>query len=159
MTIRVKDTEVAMTMAEQSRLVVPMLGRVYRALAPFTELLIRVMAGLSLVAHGYPKFFALPANADFFAEAGFSPGWLWAILTALTETIGGLLLAVGFLTRLACIPILLFLLTAVYYHSQFGFYWNARGFEYPLFWSIVVFHFLIHGGGRWSIDRRLSREV
>jgi putative oxidoreductase len=65
----------------------------------------------------------------------------------------------GFLTRLVCIPILLFLLTAIYYHSQFGFYWNSRGFEYPLFWSIVVFHFLIHGGGRWSIDHRLGREV
>lgn len=148
-----------MTMTEQSRFVIPTLGRVYHALAPFTELLIRLMAGLSLIAHGYPKFFALPANAAFFDAAGFSPGLLWALLTALTETVGGLLLAVGLLTRLACIPILLFLLTAVHYHSQFGFYWNARGFEYPLFWSIVVFHFLIHGGGRWSIDRLLGREV
>lgn len=145
-------------MAEQ-RLLVPALGRIYRALAPFTELLVRVVAGLSLVAHGYPKFFALGANAEFFDKAGFSPGWLWAIAVALTECIGGLFLAMGFLTRLVCVPILLFLLTAIYYHSQFGFYWNSRGFEYPLFWSIVVFHFLIHGGGRWSIDHRLGREV
>ncbi len=146
-------------MAEQSRLLIPALGGLYRALAPVTELLIRLMAGLSLIAHGYPKFFALPANAAFFEKAGFTPGLLWALAVAVTETIGGLLLAVGFLTRVVSVPILLFLLTAVVYHSQFGFFWNARGFEYPLFWSIVVFHFLIHGGGRWSIDRRLGREV
>lgn len=146
-------------MAEQSRLLIPALGGLYRALAPVTELLIRLVAGLSLVAHGYPKFFALSANAEFLEKSGFSPGWLWAIAIALTETIGGLFLAMGFLTRLVAVPILLFLLTAIYYHSQFGFFWNARGFEYPLFWSIVVFHFLIHGGGRWSIDHRLGREV
>jgi putative oxidoreductase len=145
-------------MAEQ-RLLVPALGGIYRALAPFTELFVRGVAGLSLVAHGYPKFGALGANAEFFEKAGFTPGWLWTIAVALTESIGGLFLAMGFLTRLACVPILLFLLTAIYYHSQFGFYWNMRGFEYPLFWSIVVFHFLIHGGGRWSIDHRLGREV
>lgn len=86
-------------MAEQ-RLLVPALGSVYRALAPFTELLVRVVAGLSLVAHGYPKFGALGANAEFFDKAGFSPGWLWVIAVALTESVGGLFLAMGFLTRL-----------------------------------------------------------
>lgn len=146
-------------MAEQSRLLIPALGSIYRALAPLTELFIRLVAGLSLIAHGYPKFFALSANAAFFDKEGFNPGWVWAVAVTLTETIGGLLLAVGFLTRLVSIPILLFLITAVIYHSQFGFYWNARGFEYPLFWAIVVFHFLIHGGGRWSIDHRLGREI
>jgi putative oxidoreductase len=145
--------------ADSPRLVFPALGGLYRALAPFTELLIRVVAGLSLVAHGYPKFFALAQNAAFFEQAGFRPGMAWAIAVGLSETVGGLFLAAGFLTRLVAVPILIFLLTAIVYHSQFGFYWNVRGFEYPLFWSIVVFHFLIRGGGRFSLDHRLGREV
>jgi putative oxidoreductase len=143
-----------------SRLIIPGLGRVYRTLAPFTELLIRLVAGLSLVPHGYPKLFVNPASsAAFLEEGGYRPGMLWAVLLGLTEFAGGLALAAGFLTRLVCVPILIFLLTAIAYHWDSGFAWNEGGFEYPLFWAIVVFHFLINGGGRYSVDAMLGREV
>lgn len=147
-------------MPDTSRLVFPAFGGVYRAIAPVTELLVRLAAGLSLVAHGYPKLFGgtLPAAA-FFEQAGYRPGLFWALLVGLTETGGGLCLAAGLLTRLVAVPILVFLLTAVAYHWQFGFYWNQRGIEYPLFWSVVVFHFLVNGGGRWSLDRFIGREL
>jgi putative oxidoreductase len=146
-------------MADAPRLLVPALGKLYRALLPLTEVLVRVIAGVSLVAHGYPKLFVNPAgNAAFFEQAGFTPGLFWAIVVGVTETVGGLCLAGGFLTRLVCVPILIFLLTAVSYHWQFGFYWNARGFEYPLFWSAVTLHFLARGGGPYSLDARLGRE-
>jgi putative oxidoreductase len=146
-------------MTDAPRLVMPALGGLYRALAPVTEVLIRLIAGLSLVAHGYPKLFVNPAgNAAFFEQAGFEPGMFWAIVVGATETFGGLCLAAGFLTRLVCVPILIFLATAITYHWQFGYYWNARGIEFPLFWSTVVLHFLARGGGPWSLDARLGRE-
>ncbi len=147
-------------MSDAPRLLIPALGGLYRTLAPITEALVRVAAGAFLVAHGYPKLFVNPAaNAAFLARAGFEPGMFWNIVLGLTETVGGLCLAVGFLTRLVSVPILIFLLTAITYHWQFGFYWNARGIEYPLFWAIVVLHFLIRGGGPWSVDRKLGREI
>jgi putative oxidoreductase len=146
-------------LAEAPRLIVPVLGPLYAALAPVTAPLIRAVAGLSLLAHGAPKFLDLAGNAQFFENAGYWPGMFWAVAVGLTETVGGLFLAIGFLTRLACLPILIFLVNAISYHWQFGFYWNNRGIEYPLFWSIVVFHFLVHGGGAWSVDARLGREV
>src|SRR2546428_8157437 len=118
-------------MAEPPRLLIPALGGLYRALAPITEPMIRAVAGLCLVMHGYPKLFGgTAANAAFFEQAGFRSGMFWAILVGITETFGGLCLAAGFLTRLVCVPILIFLATAITYHWQFGFYWNARGFEY-----------------------------
>ena len=130
-----------------------------RGLGPFTVPMIRVYAGLALISHGYPKLFgATAANAAFFESAGFRPGLLWAIVVGLTEVVGGLCLAAGLFTRAAAMPILIFLATAMVYHSRFGFYWNARGFEYPLFWALVVFHFLTHGGGRWSLDAYWSRR-
>jgi putative oxidoreductase len=130
-----------------------------RRLAPFTAPMIRVYAGVALISHGYPKLFgATAANAAFFESAGFRPGLLWAIVVGLTEVVGGLCLAAGLFTRAASVPILIFLATAMVYHSRFGFYWNARGFEYPLFWALVVFHFLIHGGGRWSLDAYWRRR-
>jgi putative oxidoreductase len=130
-----------------------------RTRAPFTEPSIRIYAGLALVLHGYPKLFgATAANAAFFETAGFRPGLLWTIVVGLTEVGGGLCLALGLFTRAMAVPILIFLLTAVVYHSRFGFYWNARGFEYPLFWAIVVLHFLVRGGGPWSLDAYLRHS-
>jgi putative oxidoreductase len=147
-------------LAQSSRLVFPATGRLYHMLAPFTEPLIRVVAGLSLVPHGYPKLFGgTAASAAFFDQAGYRPGVFWTIVVGLTETIGGLCLAAGLFTRVVAVPILIFLLTAITYHWQFGFYWNARGIEYPLFWAIVVLHFLVRGGGPYSLDARLRREV
>jgi putative oxidoreductase len=145
---------------QQNRLLIPALGGVYRILWPVTEVMIRVCAGLSLAAHGYPKLFgATAANAAFFEQAGFHPPLFWAILTGCTEFFGGLCLALGLLTRLAAGPVLVFLLVAVSFHYPNGFFWNKLGFEYPLFWAIVVFHFLVRGGGPWSLDAVIGREV
>ena len=66
-------------------------------------------------------------------------------------------LALGFLTRVVAAPIIGFLVIAIVtYHWQFGFAWENRGIEYPLFWSIVVLHFLVRGGGR-VVARRADR--
>lgn len=147
-------------MPDQPRLLIPALGPLYRALAPVTETLVRLCAGLSLAAHGYPKLFGeTAANAAFFEQAGFHPALFWTILTGLTEFGGGLCLAFGFLTRLAALPVLVFLMVAVNFHAANGFYWNKLGFEYPLFWALVVLHVLVRGGGRWSVDRVIGREV
>ena len=142
-----------------ARLIFPPLGGIYRAFAPYTETLIRLVAGLSFVPHGYPKLLNPSGTAAYLAESGFEPGLLWAILLGLTEVVGGILLALGLFTRLACVPVLTFLVVAVVHHTEYGFAWNNGGFEYPLFWAIVVFHFLIHGGGRFSLDALLGREV
>jgi len=51
------------------------LGKLYAALAPVTGLLVRLVAGLSLAAHGYPKLFVNPeGNAEWFESIGFEPG-------------------------------------------------------------------------------------
>jgi len=147
-------------MPDSSRLIIPALGGLYHALAPVTEPLIRLVAGLSLAAHGYAILFGNHAAfADFFEDAGFAPGMLWVWVIGLTQFVGGIFLGLGLLTRVVAVPILVFLLTAVVYHWQFGFYWDIKGFEYPLFWAIVVFHFLVRGGGPRSLDALIGREV
>ena len=53
-----------------------------------------------------------------------------------------------------------FLIVAIVtYHWELGYNWESRGIEYPLFWAIVALHFLIHGGGRWSLDARIGHEI
>ncbi|MFN3657826.1 MAG: DoxX family protein [Pseudolabrys sp.] len=143
------------------RLIIPALGSFYRALAPFTEPLVRVMAGGALAIHGYPILFGQAAAAARFLEsAGFENGLFWAYVVGAVEFVCGLCLALGLFTRLAAVPIIGFLAIAIVtYHWQFGFAWENRGIEYPLFWAIVVFHFLVRGGGAWSLDALIGREV
>jgi putative oxidoreductase len=147
-------------MSATPRLLIPALGKLYAALAPVTEPLIRIVAGLSLVPHGYPKLFVNPQrSAEWFEEIGFEPGLLWATAVGMVEVFGGICLAIGLLTRVVAVPILVFLATAIAYHWQFGFHWNNQGWEYPLFWWLVVFHFFVRGGGRWSADAWIGREI
>jgi putative oxidoreductase len=143
------------------RLLIPAFGGVYRTLAPITEPLIRVVAGGSLAIHGFPILFGnTDAAADFLDSVGFDNALFWAYFVGVVEFVCGLCLALGFLTRLVAVPIIGFLVVAIVtYHWQFGFAWENRGVEYPLFWAIVVFHFLVHGGGAWSLDAMIGREV
>ena len=146
---------------DQPRHVIPALESIYRTFAPITEPLIRVIAGGSLAIHGFPILFGNTAAAAKFLESvGFENALFWAYVVGVVELVCGLCLAAGFLTRLVAAPIIGFLLIAIVtYHWQFGFAWENRGIEYPLFWAIVVFHFLIQGGGRWSVDALIGCEV
>ena len=87
------------------RRIIPPLGAVYDALSPLALPMIRIAAGLLLLPHGCQKLFGwfggqgMEGTARFFASVGFEPGYLWALLVALTEFVGGLCLALGLLTR------------------------------------------------------------
>ncbi len=154
----------AATMTSASRYRIPALRSLYERLAPLAEPLVRVTAGLLLMPHGAQKLFGafggggLAGTAQFLDSAGYQPGWLWALLIALTEFVGGLLLALGFLTRPAAAAVFIFLATAVIHHLPSGFFWNKGGFEYPLLWAVVALSFVIRGGGRYSVDAALERE-
>ena len=149
------------TMQQQPRLMIPALGPLYHAFAPITEPLIRVLAGGSLAIHGYPILFGDKTLAAKFLESvGFQDGLFWTYILGTVEFVCGLCLALGLLTRLVAGPIIGFLVIAIVtYHWHFGFAWENRGIEYPLFWSIVVLHFLVRGGGPWSLDALIGREL
>jgi putative oxidoreductase len=143
------------------KLLIPALGRLYDTIAPVTELLIRLMAGGSLAFHGAQILFGnMEGAARFFESVGFEHGLFWAWVVGILELVCGLCLALGLLTRLVAVPIIVFLIVAIItYHLDYGYNWESRGIEYPLFWALVVFHFLIRGGGAWSLDRLIGREI
>ena len=143
------------------KLIVPQLRYLYGALWPLTEPLMRLMAGGSLAYHGYQILFGnIEGAARFFESVGFEQGLLWAYVVGVLELVCGTLLAIGLFTRLAVGPILVFLIVAIVsYHWDFGFNWESRGIEYPLFWALVAFHFLVRGGGPWSMDWLIGREI
>jgi putative oxidoreductase len=105
-------------------------------------------------------FGGIATATKFFESLGFKNGVLCAYAVGALEFFCGIALAIGLFTRVAAAPIIGFLvITIVTYHWQFGFSWENRGIEYPLFWAVVVSHFMIRGGGRWSIDALIGREI
>jgi putative oxidoreductase len=138
-------------------LIIPSLGSLYTSLAPLSELLLRLVAGGFLIIHGIPKFSNLAGVQGMVESLGFYPGTVWAPLLASTETIAGLLIAIGLFTRPAAFAAMIVLLVTVYFHWIF----KAEGFagaEKSLIWAAVMLFLVAHGAGRYSIDANRGKE-
>lgn len=84
------------------------------------------------------------------------PAWLWLAAAAFSELFGGLLLLLGFLTRVGAFFIGCTMLTAVLgVHLRMGFF-MPRGLEYAMTLLAASVALVISGGGMASIDRALS---
>ncbi|MEE8371267.1 MAG: DoxX family protein [Sphingomonadales bacterium] len=142
-----------------SRYLIPALEPVYTKLEPFILPLLRVTCGGMLISHGWGKLFGgLEGTAGFLASAGYEPAMVWAIVVALTETVGGAFLVVGLLTRPAAFAVVIFMINAFMFHWP-AWIWLDRGVEMPLLWGIVALVFVIKGGGAYSVDSRLAKEI
>jgi putative oxidoreductase len=144
---------------------VPAFSKIYAAFDPIALLLLRVTLGLTLFPHGCQKLFGWFGGAGFekftgfFDKMGWHPAAFWVAVVALTEIVGGLLLAVGFLTRFAAAAILIFMINAIWATSAKGFFWTQGGMEYSLLIGVVALVFLIKGAGRFSVDHALGKEL
>jgi putative oxidoreductase len=128
-------------------------------------LLLRVVVGLTLGAHGSQKLFGWfgghgpRGTAGFFGNLGFRSPLLMALLAGLSE-LGGVLFALGFLTPFAALGIVVTMVMAIAtVHWQKGF-WNADGgFEFPLVMLTVAAAVAATGPGRFSIDRLVGWDA
>ncbi|HZI62982.1 MAG TPA: DoxX family protein [Pyrinomonadaceae bacterium] len=85
------------------------------------------------------------------------PTWLWLSAAAFSEFVGGILIGLGFLTRVGAFFIACTMLTAIVgVHWTGGFFAENRGYEYPLSLLAMSLALLISGGGQASVDRALS---
>lgn len=154
-----------MTDTTAPRPYVPAFSKIYAAFDPIALLLLRLTMGLILVPHGCQKLFGWFGGLGFekfteiFDKIGWHPAAFWVALVALTESVGGLMLAFGFLTRFAAAAILIFMLNAMWSTSAKGFFWAQGGMEYPLLIGVVALVFLIKGAGRFSVDHALGKEL
>ncbi len=158
------------TVIDQSTpLFFPGLAPLYQALAPWAEALLRVAVGLALVPHAlrntfgfFPKTGVRSHNlAELAAQLdkdGWRPGKFWAPAISLTQFIAGPMLALGLFTRLAALPIVIFLVVTNVERWRVGkYFWNQLGLEYTLMWTIAALYFLLHGGGTISLDHWIGR--
>ena len=145
----------------EPKLLLPFLQPFYDAVAPLSWLIIRVAVGWNLIVHGYPKLLngSNDAILKAFADLGYNPPALWFWASAGIETFAGISLILGLFTRFfaAAAAIEMLFITITYWGNGFG--WMRRGYEYVLLWGLLCFTIALRGGGPYSLDRKLGREL
>jgi putative oxidoreductase len=122
-------------------------------------LLLRVVAGLTLAAHGSQKLFGsfggsgAAGTRKFFAGLGFRAPLAMAFVAGVSELGGGLLFAFGFVTPFAALAVAVVMLNAIgTVHWKKGFFNSAGGFEYNLLIIATGLAVTATGAGRFSLD-------
>ncbi len=146
---------------DEKRLVFPALAKFYGFFAPYSYAFIRFCTGAILVPHGYAKLFQGGVwRAGGVASLGLWPPIAWSFLVAGVEFFGAIMLAIGLFTRLAAAAIAIEMLVIVFFFQwKNGYLWTAKGYEFPLLWALLAIGIFFRGGGRYSVDHWLGREL
>lgn len=129
-----------------------------------TTLLIRLMVGTVFLSEGIQKFlFPALRGVGRFQKMGLpSPEFLGNLVAGL-EIICGILILIGFITRLAGIPLLVIMVAAIATTkfkilAQDGF-WEMMH-ESRTDWAMLLgsIFLIIKGAGNWSADKTLLKN-
>jgi putative oxidoreductase len=142
------------------RLYFPGLASFYATMEPIAYTITRVVFGWIMIMHGLPKWNrGVDGVGNAFATNYGLPRW-FAALAIFLEIVGGAALVVGLFTRFFASALAIELLIAMFAaHWAKGFSVGQGGYEYVLFLGIVCFFIAIRGGGRYSADAMLPKEL
>ena len=126
-------------------------------------LLVRVVIGLLMAAHGTQKLFGwfggygLNKTGEFFVQLGFWPGSAFAAAASVTEIVSGILVALGFLGPIGpALMISVMIVAAVTVHWEHGLFAATNGIEVPLLYGTAAFGLALTGFGQYSLDALLG---
>jgi putative oxidoreductase len=119
--------------------------------------LLRISLGLMFIAHGLIlKYFTftLAGTAGFFASLGL-PAALAYVVFAM-ETAGGIMLVLGYGTRLVSLALVPVLIGAAWVHAGNGWVFSAPngGWEYPVYLTVLALAQAVLGSGSYALDAR-----
>lgn len=124
-------------------------------------LVIRLMLAVVGVFHGAQKLFGVFGGhgirgfAGFLESLGVPFPTLAAFAAALSEFLGGLLLALGLFSRIALIPWAFTMYVAVLLVHRHAFALSANGMEYALTLAVVLTALILTGPGRYAMTPRI----
>ena len=154
----------------EPRPLIPSLAPLYADTRELSYLVVRLTAGGMLLVHGIVKVLPMwekgftPVIEAFaagsMARRGIEPAIVAAYAVFFLETIGAICIMLGLFTRFfaAAVAIEFVVITFIAHWPQ-GFTWSRGGWEYPLFWGLIMFAIALRGGGPYTLDRKLGREL
>lgn len=137
------------------------MNRILASSAPSATVLVRLVAGCVFLSEGIQKFvFPVEQGAGRFAKIGIPAPQFFGPFVGAAETVCGLLLILGLLTRLAAIPLIVDMIVAI--STTKIPMWANKGFwamahEARTDWSMLLssLFLLIVGAGAYSLDQRI----
>ena len=127
-------------------------------LALYADVPLRVMVGIVMLVHGYPKLLTakgFKGHVQTVKGIGFRPAVVFAACSAVAEFVGGAAILLGGFTRIAALLILINMLVAAYAKK---FAWGSSfnimqgGYEYDLVLAAAALTLALSGAGAYSLD-------
>jgi len=125
-------------------------------------LILRVVVGLIVAAHGAQKLFGAwggPGMAGFtgwLASMRLKPAPLWAWLAVLAEFGGGIIMALGLLSPLGSLGVAATMLMAIISAHWPKFFSSENGMEFALTLLAAAVAIVLAGPGAYSLDAVLG---
>jgi putative oxidoreductase len=119
-----------------------------RSTAPYLQALFRIIVGLLFLQHGLSKLIGFPPMDLSAMPEGLK------IAAGLIETIGGVLLIVGFSTRIVAFVMSGFG-AAAYFMAHFprGFFPALNGGDAAILFCFASLYLAAAGPGAWAVDK------
>jgi putative oxidoreductase len=146
----------------RGKLLYPGLTGFYESALPIAETFLRIVIGVMFVIHVSGKLTAGPAAvaANVMSKNGLEPAILWAYVIIFLELVGGICLIIGLFTRFFAAALAIEMLIALLVvHLPRGYAAGGGGYEYVLLIGAACFLIAIRGGGPYSVDRMVGREL
>jgi putative oxidoreductase len=145
----------------EPKLLFPGLAGFYSAVSDLWYPMIRITVGAILFVHGWGKIkTGITGLAGYLDKAGLAPPVPLAYVVFINETIGAVCIVLGLFTRFFAASIAIELAVALWIvHYAKGFGASAGGYEYVLMWGIIMFAIALRGGGPYSLDRVIGKEL
>jgi putative oxidoreductase len=146
----------------EAKLLYPGLAGFYDKMLPVAVTFVRIVVGIMFLMHVSTKFQigADKVAANVFTKNGIEPALIWVYVVMALEAVGGVCLIVGLFTRFFAAAFAIEMLVALLFvHLPKGYAAGGGGYEYVLLIGAVCFALSMGGGGPYSVDRFIGREL
>ena len=146
----------------QAKLLYPGLAGFYESVLPIAETFLRIVIGVMFVMHVSGKLSTGPGAvaANVLSKNGLEPAILWAYVIIFLELVGGICLIISLFTRFFAAALAIEMLIALLVvHLSRGYAASGGGYEYVLLIGAACFLIAIRGGGPYSVDRFIGKEL
>ena len=151
-----------MSTSGETKLIFPGLADFYKSVSPIAYALVRVVVGIMFLMHvsGKFKIGAAAVAANVMSKNGLEPALGFAYAAIILETVGGVCLIIGLFTRFFAAALAIEMAFAlVFVHFAKGYAAGGGGYEYVLLIGAVLFAIAMRGGGQYSADRMIGKEL
>ena len=131
-------------------------------MSEWSLLYLRLVLGVIFIYHGYVKLFVpggFPNTVKFFASVGIPFAGYSALVTAVAELAGGILLLAGVLTFYSSL-VLMFDMAVAFFYVQMknGIDVSRFGFEYVLVLFVALLVIVMNNAGEYALGKMMTKN-